>query len=498
MPGHGYSTTDSVPVSSKKKPLSARALLGLQEELLSSAENSGFPFARVWLDSFLVNASGEASGVLRADLNKLIRFGPIQLIGEVQIPPSYLPAYLGIRPGMPYNASRVQRIRERLRELPFLETSSDPLVRFVGDEARVNLFLKKKKASKLDFILGLLPDPSSTDGRLLITGNLTAAFQNALGQGESFSIILERLMPETQELETAAAIPFLFGLPVGVEGKLNVYRRDSSWVDANSELGVQYLFEGGGFLKLLWENRSSRLQVIDTVRILNTRQLPGNPDLSQNGFGLESAFNRLDYRFNPRSGWSARIKAVAGFNSVRRNSTIESLEDNADPDFNFSSLYDTVQLNNTRWRTEIEAQAFLPVFERSTIRFAVRSAGVFSERPVYNNEQYRLGGAPDRMSGLRGFNEESLFATRFAVFIAEYRLLIGPNSHLAAFTDYGYLENITNRTRVFQRPWGFGAGIDFETRSGVFGIKLAVGRNDAGQAVDFRAAKFHLGYVNLF
>jgi hypothetical protein len=81
---------------------------------------------------------------------------------------------------------------------------------------------------------------------------------------------------------------------------------------------------------------------------------------------------------------------------------------------------------------------------------------------------------------------------------AEWRLLIGQNSFLAAFADWGYLENITARTRVFLRPLGFGAGLNFETRAGIFGINMAVGRRDPGQAVNFRAAKFHLGYVSLF
>lgn len=72
------------------------------------------------------------------------------------------------------------------------------------------------------------------------------------------------------------------------------------------------------------------------------------------------------------------------------------------------------------------------------------------------------------------------------------------NSFLAAFTDYGYLENLTNRNRLFLRPWGLGAGLNFETTLGIFGINVAFGRRDTGQSIDWRAAKFHLGYVSLF
>ena len=128
------------------------------------------------------------------------------------------------------------------------------------------------------------------------------------------------------------------------------------------------------------------------------------------------------------------------------------------------------------------------------MKIGVRAGGIFSTKPVFANEQYRLGG--NKL--LRGFDEESLQATRFVVATAEWRLLIGQNSFLAAFADWAYLENLTDQTRTFLRPLGFGAGLNFETRAGIFGINVAVGRRDPGQAISFRAAKFHLGYVSLF
>ncbi|MBK8555831.1 MAG: BamA/TamA family outer membrane protein [Lewinellaceae bacterium] len=342
--------------------------------------------------------------------------------------------------------------------------------------------------------MGLLPQPNATDGRLLITGTLNAAFQNAFNLGEQFSIDLERLRPETQQLEVSAAVPYLLSLPVGVSGQLHVYRRDSTWVDANAEAGIQYFFEGGAYLKLIWENRSSSLQVVDTATVIRDRRLPPNPDLRQNAYGLETAFSRLDYRYNPRRGWLVKARTLAGYQKTLRNSIVIGLRDPADPGFDFATLYDSTLLRAARWRGELKLEYYLPLFQRSTLKSSLIANGIFSDLPVYNNEQYRLGG--NKL--LRGFNEQSLFATRFVQATLEYRLLIGPNSYLAAFTDYGYLENVTNRVRAFQRPWGFGTGLNFETQAGIFGISIAVGKPDLGLPVDFRAAKFHLGYVSLF
>lgn len=478
----------------RDRPLRYDVYLRLRQKILEQAENNGYPFAALYLDSIAVAPDGGVSAVLRVQRNRYFTLKPLRVVGDLRLPGGYLSNYLGLRPGAPYNRTRVLRARDRLRELPFVEATGNPTVSFAGDQATVNLFLQKKRAGRFDFIIGLLPQPNDPDGGLLLTGSLNAGFQNALNLGERLSVEFERLRPETQKLDAYAAFPYAFGLPFGAEARLGVFRRDSSWVDAQSQLGVQYFLEGSDFVSFFWENKSSNLQTIDTAAVIASRRLPAVLDLRQNGFGLETGLTRLDYRFNPRRGWALSLRGVAGFNTVRRNPTIEDLRDPDDPGFSFAGLYDSVAVRVARFRLDGRAEYYLPLARRATVKIGLRGGGIFSERPVFVNEQYRLGG--NKL--LRGFDEESLFATRFVVATAELRLLLAQNSFLAAFTDYGYVENLTDRNRVFLRPWGIGAGLNFETSLGVFGINMAFGRRDAGQAIDWRAAKFHLGYVSLF
>lgn len=479
-----------------EKPLRHDVLLKIEQEILEQAENNGYPFAAVRLDSVTVQPDGGVTAILQLDRGPFIAFTELRVNGNLRLPSRYLPQYLGIKPGMPYSRARVLRTRERLKALLFVETQANPTVSFAAGEARVNLFLQKKRASRFDFVVGLLPqaNTAANDARLLLTGSLNAALLNALNLGERLSVELERLRPETQKLDLQASLPYVLGLPFGLDGRLNIFRRDSTWLDAQSELGIQYLLEGGNFIKVFWENRASSLQAIDTAAILRDRRLPTVLDLRQTGFGLETTLNRLDYRFNPRRGWSVLLRGVAGFNTVLRNARIEALNDPSDPEFRFSSLYDSVAVRTARFRLEGQLEYFIPVLARSTVRISLRGGGIFSKNPVYANEQYRLGG--NKL--LRGFNEESLFATRFTIATAEYRLLLSQNAFLSVFTDYGYLENLTDRNRIFLRPWGLGAGLNLETQAGIFGVSMAVGRPDTGQSVDWRAPKFHLGYVNLF
>ncbi len=492
------------------KALRHEEVLKIEQAVLEQAENNGYPFATVWLDSVVVDTSGAVSALLQVDKKRLFVFKNLRINGDVKLPKAFLSNYLGIKTGTPYSRVRVLRIREQLRSLLFLEPTSNPTVTFARapktsevfenlrgletGEATINLFLKKKRVNRFDFIIGLLPQPDAVNSKLLLTGSLSAAFQNALNLGERFSAELERLRPETQKVDIQAGVPYILGTAFGAEARIGIFRRDSTWTDAQAETGVSYLFMGADFVRFFWENKSSSLQKVDTMAVLASRQLPANLDFRQNGFGLETSFSRLDYRFNPRRGWSLTLKTVAGFNNVRRNTQIENLRDPADPDFSFSTMYDSLAGRAARYRAEIRGEVFVPVFARSTIKLGLRGGGIFSEKPVFANENYRLGG--NKL--LRGFDEESLFATRFVVGTAEWRLLLGPNSFLAAFSDWGYLENRAAKSRIFLRPLGLGAGLNFETRAGIFGISAAVGRRDLGQSVDFRATKFHLGYVSLF
>ena len=473
-------------------PLKYDALLALEKTVLQTAENNGYPFATVRLDSVVIEADGNTSALLRVDPKRYVSFRGLKINGDIQLPAYFLPNYLALKPGNPYSRDRLLRIKDQLNSLLFIESTANPTVTFAGNDATVNLFLQKKKASRFDFIIGILPQPQDA-GQVLLTGSLSAAFQNALSLGERFSIELDRLRPETQKLDVQGSIPYLFGTVFGADGKLNIFKRDSTWVDTHGELGAQYLLSKGNYFRFFWENRSAALLKIDTASIISTKRLPANLDLSQNGFGLESAFSQLDYRFNPRKGWLVNLKGSAGFNQVLRNSVIEGLTDPQKPEYRFSTLYDSLSQRSSRFRLETRAECYIPVFVRSTVKLSFRGGGIFSNQPVFANEQYRVGG--NKL--LRGFNEESLQATRFAVATAEWRLLIGRNSFMGVFTDWGYIENITSRNRIFLRPAGFGAGLNFETPTGIFGINVAAGRPDTGQAFDFRALKFHLGYVSL-
>ena len=472
----------------RNKPFRYDQLRKLQEKLLDYAENHGYPFAKVWLDSILIN-KGRVAAQLMMDRGSLILVKELDLRGNAQISQVYMENYLGIAPGRPYNNQQVRQIRNRVQELPFLTLAEDPTVTFIEREATIQLPLEKKRASRFDFVLGVLPQNEAgrqlNDRTVLVTGTFKGELQNQFGRGERIYASFEQLRPETQELELEFNYPFVLGLPFGIDFSFDLYKRDTSYLDLESDLGIQYLFEGGNYLKVFWNNRSSTLLTVDEARLQLQERLPQNLDVSNAYFGLEYALQELDYRFNPRKGWSVRLRGGAGVKRIERNNRILEL--------GYGELYDTLELRSFQYKLSGQIEGYLPLFNRSTLLGRLRGGAVFSEAPVYFNEQFRIGGNQI----LRGFDEESIFATRYALSTLEYRLLIGQNSYLYAFGDVAYVEDVTPVKDVTDWPYGFGAGISFETSAGVFGVSLAYGKQ-LGNPIDFSAPKVHFGYVSLF
>lgn len=475
------------------KPLYIHQIRKLQDDILEYTENNGYPFAKIWLDDIEVNRE-HISAALYLEKGPFITFKELDIAGEVKISERYLANYLGIKSGTPYSKERLLKIRDRIRELPFLRERQNAVVTFTNDQATVTLALERQQASRFDFILGFLPN-STTVGegevrRFLLTGSFTGEMQNQFGLGERIFAEFEQLRPETQELNLAFNYPFILDLPFGIDTKFHLYKRDTTFLDAEYDIGIQYLLEGSNYLKAFWNNRSSTLLTIPEAQIRRTQQLPANLDVTNATFGLEYYQQGLDYRFNPRKGWSLLLRGGAGIKRIKENNQILAL---SDENFDYATLYDTLNLRSFQYRIETDIATYLPIFKRATVKFSNRSGFILSEHPIYKNEQFRIGG--NRL--LRGFNEEELFATQFSVFTLEPRLLIGQNSYFYAFFDYAYLQDKTTELSRQDFPFGFGGGLTFETKVGVFGISLAVSRQQSNP-IDFRSPKIHLGYVSLF
>lgn len=476
------------------KPLLFSDIRAIEEGLLTYAENNGYPFAQIGLDSLHFD-NGRVSAALMMYSGDVFKMDSINIEGNVKVSAAYMHHYLGLKKGSVFNRSKVLQVSSRLQELPFLSERIAPTVIFKEDRTvQLNLLLDNKKASKWDFLVGVQPNttPSGTQ-KFAITFNGNVDFQNLLGLGEHIFANFENLRPQSPRLNLKLTYPYILNLPIGFDGAFDLYKRDSSYIETRINAGGLFLMSGNNYLKLFWDRYRSSNLLINISEIISTKKLPTTLDIATQTLGVEWLKQDLDYRFNPRRGWSALLRGSAGWRQTLKNNDILNLRDLSDTTFNFLTLYDSLSLNSFQYSLGTKLAFYIPIFKRSVVKVGVQSGFILTSTPISFNEQYRIGG--NRL--LRGFDEESIFATQYAISTLEYRLLIGRNSYLYAFTDWGYVNDRTRTTRRKDMPLGFGAGITFETKVGLFGFTLAAGRQQ-NNPIDLRNTKTHFGYISLF
>jgi len=460
----------------RRKIFTPEAYARLCNDILRYCTNNGYPFARVSLDSVQITG-GAVDAYLNLDRGPLILTDTLLVRGNAKVTAAYLRNYLSLKPGEPFNEAMMRKIGVRLREIPFLTEARAAEIEFSPSSARPVLYLQSRKASQINGVIGVQPDNAGS-GKVFVTGDLRLRLQNAFGKAELLDLNWSNPFPRSQDLKVKFSYPFLLSLPIGAEADLTLFKKDTTFLEINRQLGFRYFLAGNNSFRLFVGRKTSDL--ISTKGFENVLTLPPFADVSANTFGLGFQFQRLDYRLNPRKGYAVDLSAGAGVRTITRNPRINDV------------VYDSLDLRNTQYRGELEADLYLPVFRRGVVNLGVKAGWVESES-IFTNELFRFGG----LKTLRGFDELSLNASALALFKAEYRFILEQNSYLLLFYNQAWYEDVSRDVYFSDTPYGYGAGITFETKLGIFSFLYALG-SQQGNPVEFRSAKVHFGLINYF
>lgn len=459
----------------ENRSLSLPQVRELKEQVLNYAENNGYPFAAIWLDDIQIDHQ-EIKAKLAWQSGPLIKIGALTIEEATIISPTYLQNYLDLPSGALFNKEKIETTTDKLQELPFLKVLRPPIALFEDDQATVHFFLETQPTNRFDFLLGVLPNNQETN-KVLITADIDLAFQNQFGKGERWGIQFEQLRAETQQLQIDFAYPYLLNTPLGITLDFELYKRDTTYRDVNWRIGGQYQFAGNHYLSAFTQSLSTTL--LSNMPAQTVRQtLP--LATKYNAFGIAYFQAQLDNRLNPRKGWLLDVQGQAGFKNISIQEEIA---------LTAPSLYDSLEQRSFQYRLNGQIAAYLPLQKRSTLLVALKGATILAEQPVFQNEQYRIGGA--RL--LRGFDEQSIFASTYALSTIEYRYLVGRRSYFNVFSDLAWIDAVTSQ------DWriGVGAGMAFETKAGIISISYALGTTTT-TSFDFRQAKIHFGFINQF
>lgn len=473
--------------------LDYRQFQARQQLMLDYLENNGYPFARISLDSISLRDSGEVSAVLKVDKGPVYKIDSIRIYGTAKISNAFLQHYLNIPNGSTYRKDRLEAIRKKILELPYIQEQQPWNLTMLGAGSIVNLYLKPKKSSEINALIGFLPSSDPVLGnKILVTGEATVALKNALGNGESIGLNWQQLQAGSPRLNLLFNQPYLFHSPFGLNTTFDLYKQDSSYINVNLMVGAQYSLSANQNGSVFLQEASSSLLNVDTVAIIASHTLPATADINAVSIGLTYDFNNTNYRFNPLKGNEFSFLGSVGTKTIKENALIARLKDPLDTSFNFARLYDTVKRHSYEFLVKLAAAHYFRLTRASTLKLGF-NGGVFSSPKTYRNELFLIGGY--RL--LRGFDEQSILASQYTVGTLEYRYLVGLNSFLFTFVDVGWAKNKVPGYHLNNTFVGTGLGMAFETKAGIFNISYALGKRDDTN-FNFHDAKIHLGYVSFF
>ncbi len=435
------------------------------DKTLKAYANNGYPFAQVFFaEQEIIEQQIQIQ--MNISSGKFYRFSDIIVKGDSSISKSTVQNLIGIKINDIYSEEKLSSIDRILQQTNFINVLKKSELLFTENGVELYVYLENQKMSSMNGAVGLQPNPQSQ--KIGLTGDVQIKLQNVFKKAELIDLNWRSIEPQTQALQAKLNYPFLFKSPFGIDLKFNLYKRDSTFLDLKSFIGIQYSFKNNVQLKGFYQvNSSEILSKTPNPSSLFSYLAP----IKLNSYGLSLQYKRINFLPNPSKGFSLFIETSIGNRTIKKENTI------LEKSYVYKSIFQYV--------------SYIPITKRNIIKVGVNFES-YTSSTLFQNERYRFGG----LNSLRGFNEEELFASTKLITSLEYRFLLDKNSNAFIFYDQGIYEDNTLTYKI-DNPFGVGAGISFGSRIGIFSISYALGKQE-NNPFEFRNGKIHFGYITYF
>ena len=447
----------------------------LIQKTLNYLENRGFPFASIYLDN-IVEENDTVFANLMIDKNLRCSFDTIIVRGNLKIAKSYLKAYFNFKPQKLYNESVVRQIPQLVQELPFAEEKQPSVIEFVEDKAVLYLFLDKKRVNQFDGYIGLVP-VSDRSGKIAISGEMNLHLMNLFTIGESIDLQWRATERFSQFLEIKANFPYLVGTPLGIDGVFILDKKDTTYLNMNYVIGLSYSFKGHNFARVYFDYTTSN--ILDK-NLYDYSDYLTYSDYRKTMYGFAFRFRNLDFIYNPRKGYDLNLNIAVGTRKIIKSTQATQ------------NYYDDANLQTVRYRLQGKIKGYIPLHRRWVLALGAEGGGLFGEQHLVN-ELFRLGG----MNSLLGFDDLSIRASNYGIGLVELRFLVAKIAYINAFFNGAWHEQKISGNYMRDFPFGFGAGIAFTTKAGLFYLSYALGKQ-LENPISFKTGKIQFGLAVQF
>ena len=462
-----------IPENKFPKTLNSITTPILMNRILSYCENNGYPFATIKFDKINI-IEKKINANINLHLNDYFYIDSIEIKGETKTSRNFILKSIGIKKGNTYNEKEIREISAQINAVPFLENIKSPEVYFTNSKATIVVYIKDKKTSVFDGILGL--NSNTITNKYELIGELKLDLQNIFKTGEQIIFNWEKVKQNSQNYFVSIKQPYLFRTKIGTIGQLNYYRQDTSFANLNTKIGLTYQINSKSKFTLFAQN----LQSNSIHNILDNTIFPSFNSLHITYYGVSFLYANLDYVFNPRKGLRLNAEILTGIKTIKKESS------------NLDFAYNQLEEKINQQKLALNISYFLPLFNQTTVLIRLNSETTISNQ-LFENELSQIGG----LLTIRGFNEQAIIANTFHILTAEYRYLFSKNSAIFTFLDYAYYENKSNNTFIHDTPLGFGLGVNFATNSGIFTLNYSLGK-EQNNPILIKNGKIHFGFISLF
>jgi len=415
------------------------------QKLLKVYNESGYPYAQVWLTGFeyndMVNAVDLSISVFEGEkalLSNVIFEGISRTDSSVALRTSRL------RTGSLYREGDVRRAREYLRGAGLFESVGEVTVE-MRKRGNVNIVIPVKEIARSNLFQGAFGFSKKDGGDYILNGSVDLSLRNIAGTGRNASFNWLNDGERYSMLEFKYTEPFLFTLPVHLDAEVGQIVQS-----------MMYVYHTGGFYL--------RYPVGPNVSIRAGAAVDRNiPDVGELRRSLRQRY-RVGVAKESGSPFLYQLHVEGAYkrNYLAGDSTATEGQ----------LLY------------HVEGSFRVPLFTSQGVSLRAVSQAVLSSTEIPAAERFPLGGA----RSLRGYRENQFRGERIAYVNVEY--WFGEEGRLFLFDDVG----------TFYRAgdgWTFKNGLGFGLRSssplGVVTLSFGV-----GDRLSLEGTRIHISLQEIF
>lgn len=397
---------------------------------------NGRPFTTLKLSEIKLRDDNNLQGTLIIDYDKERQIDRIVIKGYEKFPRSFLKHYLRIKKGDAFNLEDIKKKSEVLNALPFANQVRDPEVLFTKDSTDLYFYIEKVKSNTFDGFLGF--GTNEETNKIEFDGYLNLNLINALNFGESLRLSYKSDEIDQQTFNVNLNLPYLLGSALGTELNLNIFKKDSTFTTASQTIDIFYQLDAA-------QRLYGGVNMQQSNNLLNT-------SIANDVMDFNSTFYTLKYDYLKRQNFNVLFPV-----NFRTHAKVG---------------IGTRKFENQKIDQQVYGITVSKIFnlnEKNSIYLNGTSEGLLSDN-YFTNELLRFGG----INSIRGFEENSLFASLYGVVNTEYRLLLSPSIYIHTIIDAGYLDN--DLVDEDEKLFGLGLGFGILTKAGLLKFNYANGK----------------------